>query len=364
MTVRIGLFGTSWWADSMYLPALVNSGAEVVSICGRRESTAVAMAQKWNIPNHFTATADLLDGPRLDAIIVATANDSHFPISMTALDRGLHVLCEKPLGLNVAEAEAMHAKAVEMNAITMVPFTYRYMPAVRWLKRLLDDGYVGRPLHTNLRYYTGFASNGEYSWRFDQEIAGSGLIGDIGSHWIDMARWLLDDTETSVSAVTRQFVERDERPDGSDYTPLEDSAALTLEYASGAYAMVHVSAVCWESTPFGQTHHIEVHGDAGTLYLTCDWDQIQQVTGVRHGDDGGKNLLSIPGDLLDGVRTDSMHNTYRDVFRTTNAMTRGWVKAIAANELISPSFADGLAVQRVIDAATQSAAEKRMVTLS
>ncbi len=363
MTVRIGLFGTSWWADSMYLPALVDSGAEVVSVCGRTESTAAALAQKWQIPNYFTSPQDLLDGPELDAVIIATANDSHLPLAMAALDRGLHVLCEKPLGLNVAEAESMAAKATDAGVTTMVPFTYRYMPANRWLKQLVDDGFVGRPYHANLRYYTDFALDGEYSWRFDRDVAGSGLIGDIGSHWIDMARWLLDDIETSVTAVTRQFVARQPRPDGSVYDQLEDSAALTIQYSSDAYSLVHISAVCWESTPFGQTHHIEVHGDEGTLYATCDWDKTQQVSGVRRGDRGGRQVIPIPAEILGGVRTSSIHDTYRDVFRTTDAMTRGWIDAIANQTTIEPDFSQGLAVQRVIDAAVQSATERRVVPI-
>ena len=356
MTVRVGIFGTSWWADAMYLPALqTHPDVMVVAACGRRKDAADEFARRWSIPHTFTDAAEMLDRAELDAVIVATSNDSHYDITMAALDRGLHILCEKPLALNVAQAEAMAAKARATNLATMVPFTYHYMPMNRWLKRLVDDGYIGRPLHLNARYYTGFGLNDAYSWRFDRSTAGTGIIGDLGSHWIHLARWLLSDTEQSVSAMTSTFVPRRPRPDGAPYEPLEDSAVLNVRYRSGGYAVLQTSAVCWEGTPFGQTHHVELHGDAGTLYASCDWDTIQEVRGVRRGELGGAKLLAIPDDLWNGVRRDTVHNTYRDVFRTTDAMTRGWINAIREGRQVEPSFAEGLAVQRVVDAAALSA---------
>jgi predicted dehydrogenase len=354
--VRVGVIGTSWWADAMYLPALSgHPSAEIVAVCGRSPSTAAAFAERWSIPNVFTDPVAMLDAG-LDAVIVATANDSHHELSMAALDRGLHVLCEKPLALDVAQAQEMADRARQTGVITMVPFTYHYMPVNRWVRQLVADGYVGRPHHVNLRYYTGFASDPSYSWRFDREIAGSGVIGDLASHWIHLARWLLDDAETSVSATATRFVDREPRPDGSSYEQTEDSAVLTVRYASGAYAVLQVSAVCWEGTELGQTHHLEVHGDAGTLYAVCDWESVQEVRGVRRGERGPARPLPIPEDYWAGVRRDRVHDTYRDVFRETEAMTRGWITAIAEQRHIRPDFADGLAVQRVLDAAVASAA--------
>lgn len=358
MTVRIGLFGTSWWADSMYMPALeTHSKAHVIAVCGRRESTTSDFARRWNIGNAFTEPQQMLEECNLDAAIIATANDSHFDLSLACFRRGMHVLCEKPLGLSVAEAEIMTAAAADAAVTTMVPFTYRFMPVNRWIQRLVSEGYVGRPRHINLRYYTDFANDPSYSWRFDKEVAGSGIIGDIGSHWIDLARWILGERETSISSVSSTFVDRDNRPSGEDYQRLEDSSVMTVRYESGAYGVLHVSAVCWEETPFGQTHHMEVHGDGGTLYGTCDWDAEQAVYGVRSGSKKGRSFLPFPDDLVGGVRMDTVHNTYRDVFRSTEAMTRAWITAIASGGICEPTFADGLAVQRVVDAATASAAQ-------
>jgi myo-inositol catabolism protein IolC/predicted dehydrogenase len=356
-SVRVGVFGTSWWADAMYLPPLRNHpAAEVVAVCGRQPDTAARFAATWEIPQWFVDPIEMLDQVEMDAVIIATSNDSHFELAMAALDRGLHVLCEKPLALHADQAATMTARATATGAITLVPFTYHYMPVNRFVKRLIATGYVGKPLHVNLRYYTGFGFDNAYSWRFDRDVAGAGIIGDLGSHWIHLARWLLSDCETSVSAVSSTFVERGARPDNQQYEQLEDSAVMTVRYGSGAYGVLQVSAVCHEETPFGQTHHLEVHGDAGTIYATCDWDTVQEVRGVRAGETGGAKVLPIPDDIWNGVRRDTVPFTYRDVFRNTDAMTRGWITAIQSNRPIEPSFAEGLAVQRVVDAAVRSAA--------
>ena len=167
------------------------------------------------------------------------------------------------------------------------------------------------------------------------------MIGDLASHWIHLARWLLDDNEVSVGALASAFVERQPRPDGGTYEQAEDSAVLTVRYASGAYGVLQVCAVSWEGTPFNQTHHLEVHGDAGTIYAVCDWDTVQEVRGVRRGERGPATVLPIPDDIWGGVRRDNVHDTYRDVFRGTDARTRGWITAIAEQRHMRPDFADG-----------------------
>ncbi len=357
MSVRVAVFGTSWWADAMYLQPLTNHpDAEVVGVCGRRPGPAEEFARRWDIPAWFTDPTEMLDTVAADAVVIATANDSHHPLALAALDRGLHVLCEKPLALDATQAAEMAARAHEAGTATMVPFTYHYMPVNRFVKRLVDEGYVGTPHHVNIRYYTDFGLDDEYSWRFDREIAGSGIIGDLGAHWVHLARWLLADAEETVSAVSSIFTDRGPRPDGTDYDRVEDSVVMTVRYRSGAYGVLHTSAVCWEGTPFGQTHHLEVHGDGGTIYATCDWDTIQEVRGVRRGASGGTELLPIPDDIWGAARRDTVHNTYRDVFRHSDVMTREWISAIRDGRTTTPDFEVGLEVQRVLDAAVESAA--------
>ncbi len=352
---RVGIVGTSWWSDSMYLPALRGlNDVEVVGVLGRDPTRTEAFAAAWEIDAAHTEADAFFDQP-MDAVIIASANDSHHPLTMQALAADLDVLCEKPLGLSVAQAQEMVHAAERHNAITLVPFTYRYMPMNRWIKRLIDQGYLGQAYHLGLRYLTGFARAGEYAWRFDAEEAGSGVIGDIGSHFLYLARWFFGEVAT-INCVSRSFVPRAERPDGQPYHRSEDSAVIIVGFTSGAYATVQATAVAHEPTAFGQVHEFEAHGSAGTLHGRCDWDTEQVVWGISAQEQGPAPVLPIPDDIWDGARRDTVHNTYRDVFRGTGAMIGDFLTAVRNNEPCEPDFADGLRIQQLCDAAADSAA--------
>ena len=352
--VRVGIFGTSWWVDSMYLPALAaHPDASVVSICGRDLSNTAARAHQWGIEHVADSPDELLDQD-LDAVIVATPNDSHYELTMAALDRGLHVLCEKPLSLTASAAWSLADRAREAAAITMVPFTYRYMPTNQYLKRLIDADFVGRPFHLNMRYFTGFAREPGYNWRFDREAAGSGVLGDLGSHWLHVARWLFGEV-TEIGALTQSFYEHPARPDGTTYQPSEDSSVITVRFENGAHATLQTSAVCWEGTAFNQTHHIDIHGSAGTLYSLNDWETVQEVRGLVAGEPGPTRILPIPDDIWGGARRDTVHNTYRDVFRSGGAMVGEFVDAVRDDRRCEPDFDEGAKVQRLLELALESA---------
>jgi predicted dehydrogenase len=362
MTIRVGVIGTSWWADSMYLPALTgHPGASVVAVCGRDPERTAEFAQRWEIPLATTDADELLDDG-LDAVIVATGNDSHESLTLAALDRGLHVLCEKPLSLTPDSANAMAKRAREVGAITLVPFTYRYMPTNQYLKRLITEGYLGRPFHLNLRYFTGYAREPGYNWRFDTELAGSGVLGDLGSHWLDLARWLFGEI-TEIGAVTETFYDRPDRPDGTSYVRSEDSAVMTVRFESGAYGTLQTSAVCWEGTAFNQTHHVDAHGSGGTLYSLNDWETVQEVRGLSAGDPGPAPVLSIPDDIWGEARRDRVHDTYKDVFRSSGAMIGDFIDAVRDERPCEPDFQEGARVQHLLALALESASlDGRLLT--
>jgi predicted dehydrogenase len=291
---------------------------------------------------------------RCDAVIIAGTNETHAEMATAAVRAGKAVLCEKPVALTSAEAAEVADLADEHGVISLVPFTYRWMPAFVWAKRLIDEGYVGRVHSLNLRYHTGYALSGEYAWRFDREIAGSGVIGDLGSHWLHYARWWCGEV-THVAAVMQSCVARAPRPDGSDYERNEDSALITVRFAEGGLGSLQVSAVAYEGDGFGQTHNAEIHGSDGTLHIVCDWKSVQTVRGIRAGEPGQAEELPIPEDIWAGARHDTVHNTYRDVFRSGAASARLWLSAVAAGERCQPDLREGARVQELTDAALYSA---------
>jgi predicted dehydrogenase len=361
MAVSVGVIGTSWWADAMHLPALKNHPeARITALCGRNADNARKVAERWGIPQVFTDYNAMIESGQIQALVVSTANDSHYAITMKALEAGLHVLCEKPLALTYADARRMAAFADQQKVKHLVPFTYSYMPTARYLKELIDSGYIGKPYHLNLRYYTGYGRGSDYMWRFDAGKAGSGAVGDIGSHFLYLAYWFFGEIKSITCQLgylgTRSTVD----PDGKPYPQADDVAFLLLTFANGAQGVIHVTTMGYEDTPFGQTHHMEFHGSAGTLYNFTDWDTIQRVSGARAGE-GPLRELPIPDHIWAGARHDTVHNTYRDVFRTQDWMTRQFITGVVEDKPLRPNFHDGAYIQRLLEAALKSAAERRQV---
>lgn len=362
-TVSVGVVGTSWWADAMHLPALASHAqARTIAICGRNRDNAQQIADVWDIPQVYSDYRDMIDKADLDAIVVSTPNSTHYPISMYALEMGLHVLCEKPIALTYAQAREMAERAKERGLKTLVPFTYSFMPTARYLKDLIDDGYLGEPYHLNMRYYTGFARDGDYRWRFDRKIAGSGVVGDLGSHFLFLAEWLYGEVRAITCRLGYSAPRPPVDPAGEPYEVLDDSCMLTLEFASGALGMIHCTALCYEDTPFGQTHHMEFHGSDGTLYSFTDWDKIQQVKGARVGE-GMVRELPIPNYIWGNARRDTVHNTYRDMFRSEDFMIRGFINGIVHDRELKPSFEQGARIQRLLSAAVRSHQTERRVVV-
>lgn len=363
--VRIGVIGSSWWADAMYLPPLANyEGVEVTAVCGRNRDRAQTFADRWQIPYVFTEYQALIDSGACDAVIIATINDTHYDISMAAIGAGLHVLCEKPLSLNYELAEKMTRLADEKGVITLVPFTYRYMPSTRYVKQLIDEGFLGKPYHLHMRYYAGFGRVNEgYNWRFDVGKAGSGALGDIASHFLHLAVWFYGEVD-AVCSQLGQMVERDTvNKEGEAYEVADDTAMLMLRFKNGAQGMVHATTLAYEETEFFQTHEMDFHGSGGTLRNKIDWLNTQEVTGARDGE-GFSRKFEIPDEYWGDARREVVVETYKDMFRQEGFMVREFVDAVANKRPLNPNFQDGLDVQAIIDAAILSQKEQRWVKLS
>ncbi len=361
--VRVGVIGTSWWTDAMYLPALHNHPlAEVVAVAGRDAQRTAEFADRWAIPGRYTDYEAMLDAEKLDAVVISSPNNQHAPMSLKAIERGLHVLCEKPLALNYAEAKAMSDAANKAGVKTMVPFTYTFMPSTRFIKALVDDGYIGQLYHLNMRYYSGYARDGKYMWRYDQVEFGGGVSGDLGTHWLYLARWLFGEIK-AITAVLGYNVPRDPRPDGQPYTVGDDSAIIVVEFEAGGQGVIQVSSVAYEDSPFGQLHEMEFHGSNGTIHAVNDWIQTQRVSGSRAGEGPIKELV-IPDEIWGNARRENVVDTYKAIFREEDFMTRGFISAIADGTPTGPTFYDGMKVQQALDATLLSAKEGRRVLTS
>jgi len=348
--VRVGVIGTSWWADMMHLPSLKSHPrAEIAAICGRNRDRAEEMAKKYGIPLVFTDYREMIEKGNLQALVIAAPDDLHYPMTMDALDAGLHVLCEKPLALNTGQAREMYEKAEAGGLKHMVFFTYRWLPHYRYLKQLVDEGYVGRCFHCHIRYLSGHRREARYAWRFDRSRA-NGVLGDLGSHMIDLARWYVGDI-ARVSAHLGTFVDRP-GPEGQALDPGNDAASLILQFKNGTQGMIQVSVVA-HTGDRGQEQHVALHGESGTLEADYSLAGVE-VRGARH-DEEQFQTLPVPDELWGDVdRTSSFFSRVSEVFVKQSVGVRLFIDAILEDRPAVPNFYDGLKVQEVIDAAIDS----------
>ena len=189
----------------------------------------------------------------------------------------------------------------------------------------------------------------------------NGRAGGCSATWARTGctwpRWWLGEI-TELGAVTATFFERGPRPDGGSYTQGEDSALVTARFASGAIGSLQVSAVCWEGTPFGQTHHAEIHGSDGTLYAINDWDTVQEVRGVRSGETRVAHGCCPSPRSCGRAPADPRSTTPIGTCSGRATRWRGRGSARSPRDVrASPTSPEGARVQQLLDAAARSAAE-------
>ncbi len=343
----------------------------LAAICGRDADAAGAVADRFGWESVETDWRRLLDRDDVDVIDVCTPGDTHAEIAVAALEAGKHVLCEKPLANTVEEAEKMTAAATaaaERGVQAMVGFTYRRAPAVAYAQRLVAEGRLGTVRHVRGQYLQDWLvdEDAPMSWRLDKSKAGSGALGDIGAHVIDMAQFVTGSAIASVSGVIETFVTS--RPvageratlggtgDGGERAPVtvDDAAAFTARFADGALGV-------FEATRFATGRknalRLEVNGSRGSLAFDFeDMNVLELHDATLPAAEGGfRRILVTEADhpyvaawWPPGHGLGYEHGFTHQVVDLVNAIAEG--------NAPSPSFADGLAVQRVLAAVEASSA--------
>ncbi len=348
--IRVGVIGTSWYSDLMHLPNMKSHPhAQLAAICGRNLIRAQDMATKYNIPAVYTDYREMLGKEKLDAAIVVTPDDLHYEMTLAALDAGLHVICEKPLTLNAQDARTLANRAEAAGVKHMTFFTWRWTPHYRCLRALIDEGFIGRPYHCQISYVAGFGRKGDYAWRFDAQH-GNGILGDLGSHMIDMARWLVGDI-SAVSAKLRTLGKR-VGPEGQPLTPANDSALLNVQFVNGAYGTISVSAMAHVGER-GQHQQVLLFGENGTLEADLTF-RGSSIRGIRHDQTQWQTFTLLEA-FLAGVPHDlPVLEQFIAALQVQPIGDRLFIDSILADQPVTPNFFDGLRVQEVIDAAYAS----------
>jgi predicted dehydrogenase len=333
----------------------------LAAICGRDKAAAEAAAGRLGWAAAETDWRELIARDDVQLVDIAAPGDLHAPIAIAALAAGKHVLCEKPLANTLAEAEAMRAAADDAyprGARAMVGFNYRRVPALALARRLVEQGRIGRLRHFRAVYLQDWLADADapMTWRMRAERAGSGALGDLGAHIVDLARYLTGDELAGVCALSETFVR--ERPladgPGSGTVTVDDAVVFTGRLASGALASFEVTRY---ATGRKNGLRVELNGSAGSLAF--DLERLNELEFFDASGDGADNgfrrILVTEGShpYLSGWWPPGHTLGWEHTF---THQARDLLTAIAAGDQPSPSFADGLAVQRVLHAVQTSAA--------
>ena len=347
--VKVGVVGTSWWADLMFLPIFAGyERAQLSAICGRNRERADEMAAKYKISQVYTDYREMIAQGGLDAVVVITSDDTHYEIVMAALDAGLHVLCDKPIALNVSDAKAMYEKAEAVHVKHMVMYTWYWIPAFQRLKELVDQGYIGKVYGGSFSWLAGFGRSPGYQWRYDAERS-NGVVADVGSHLFQFARLLLGDVK-AVSAQLGYDIKR-ESGDGRILKPANDSAFVTLEFASGTLLQTQISATAGKLDNEWERNFI-LYGERGTLSASAGFKEGFSVH-LRGWQESSDDKVDEQSDV-----------DFLELFQNKSVGPRQFIDSILDDRQIYPGLYEGYKVQQVIDAALESHRSGCRVTIA
>jgi predicted dehydrogenase len=352
-------------------PAQINKAV----ICGRDEEGVKKAAAKFGWQAYETKWQNLVSREDIDVIDITAPSDAHKAIAIAAAQNGKHIFCEKPLALNLDDAREMLAEARKAGIKHQIGFNYRFAPAVRLMKDIIDSGKIGTIRHLRASYLQDFIIDPEFPlvWRLRKEVCGSGSLGDLGAHFIDLARYLAGDFK-SVTGMQKTFIKS--RPLVENMTGLsasaredaargevnvDDATAFVAEFQNGALGV-------FEATRFAQGHKndlsIEINGDKGSLkfvfermnevqYFSADDEEGLQGFRLIQATEGVHPYMYAwwPAGHVIGYEHTFVHEMYE------------FMSAIVSGKAASPDFADGVECSRVIEAVELSSQRRAAVDI-
>ncbi len=333
-------------------------------VVGRTEAKVAEARERLGFEQHATNWREVLARKDIDIIDICTPGDSHAEIAIAAAEAGKTILCEKPLANNLSDAEKMLAAVKKAGVIHMLCHNYRRCPAVALAKQIIDEGQIGDIHHYRGVYLQDWIVDPNFPrvWRLEKARAGSGSLGDILSHTMDLSRYLVGEP-IAVSGLLKTFISERPLPDDPakrGKVDVDDSAQALVKFANGAVGY-------YEGTRFApgrkNYNRLEINGSKGSL--VWDLERMNELdVYIESGPLSGFRTISVtdgkhpfmaawwpPGHII-GYEHSFTHTVY-DLLR-----------AVAAGQQPRPNFEDGLQNQRVLDAIERSSITGQWQTIS
>ena len=353
----------AWRQVARFMPDLPYEPVMKV-VAGRTEAKVKEAAERLGWEEYATRWEDVIARKDIDIIDICTPGDSHMPIAIAAAEAKKHILCEKPLANTLADAQQMWNAATKAGVIHMVCHNYRRCPAVALAKQLIDAGTIGQIYHYRGTYLQDWIVDPAFPrvWRLVKSMAGSGSLGDILSHTMDLSRYLVGEP-VEVSALLKTFITERPLPDNpakKGAVDVDDAALSLVRYDNGAVGYL-------EGTRFAtgrkNYNRFEINGAKGSI--VWDLEQLNDLQlYVEEGPNSGFRTISVtdakhpyvgawwPSGHIIGYEHSFTHTVY------------DFLRAIGEQKLPSPSFEDGYKNQRVLDAIERSAQDGKWVKIA
>ena len=375
-TLRVGLIGyrfmgkahsNAWRQAPRFFHLKAN--VELHTLCGRNAGGVQAARAQLGWQHTTTDWREIVESPLIDIVDIVTPTNFHAEMAIAAVKNGKHVLCEKPLALDVKQDEAMFAAANKAKVVHMVCHNYRRIPAIALAKRMMGEGVLGRIYHFHARYAQDRLADPEFplDWRLQKETSGCGVHSDINSHVIDLGRYLVGEF-TEVCGLLNTFIP--ERPLADALAKgarkmgkvtVPDSAMFMGRMENGVLANVEATRYA-----LGRKNHItiEINGSKGSIYF--DFEDMNRLK-FYNGDDpkdrrGFHDILVTERDGIQpyvGNWWPPGHGIgYEHTFIHVVA---DFVNACVEGKPVHPTFEDGLKNQRVLAAVEESSQKGKWV---
>jgi predicted dehydrogenase len=371
-TINIGLVGYGFMgkahsnayrqAEPFFEPALK---PVMKAICGRDEAAVKEAAENLGWEEYETSWEKLIARPDLEIIDISSPGDTHREIAVAAAEAGKHILCEKPLANTLAEAEEMLAAVEKAGVKHLVNFNYRWVPAVRLAKRLIDEGALGQVRHWRATYLQDWLVDPEFplEWRLRRERAGSGALGDIAAHIVDLAHFLVGEI-SEVVGMTETFVKERPLPDARGKrgaVTVDDAAAFLARFENGVFGT-------FEATRFAtgrrNYQHFEVNGSRGSLAFNFERMNELEFFSLDDPDYAqGFRTILVTEDVHDYVSAWWPPGHGLGYEHTFVHAVVDFLNAIGRDEMPQPSFVDGVRCQTVLEAVSSSMETRRWVAV-
>lgn len=354
--VKVGIIGTGF-AKSVQIPSfLACKNAEIVSVASGSIENAASTAKEFDIP-HFTGDwRETVE--RTDLVCITTPPILHREMALYALERDKHVLCEKPMAMNVAEAQEMCDLAESKNVLALIDHELRFQPGRQQAKKMLHDGAIGKIRHVKYHFQAPHRGNPDLPWNWwsDKE-QGGGALGAIASHVIDSFQWFLDSAISGVFCQLRAHIKERPFDGGMRAVTSDDECNMLLNISPGPVNEDTTGLVSISMTEYPKyKNRIELYGSEGAMHV----GHRGEIFIAKAGESDWTAVETDVGTAIEGVADTGFSRGFMQFAPEI-------IKAVAAGRNTieqAATFVDGVAVQRVLDAARRSDAEGRMVGIA